>query len=231
MPFGYESSFGVPQLWSCFTKHWAISSFLSFLLNTFFFLLRSMIGYRQKVNMGPLQFHLSSLTLHPSPLESHLCNAFFFFFLHLSTSTPDGQVDFFSSHSCLGILPSWPPGLHLSALGSGAGVLHKQTVPMGQRWHVPSTPALVSFALLSRHVDSGDGSCDGSYIVWNFFGNIYYYLVLASFLKFFLRLSSWSRSLDSASTAGDTVWSQVWELRFHMPCSTAQNKYINKNSS
>lgn len=84
--------------------------------------------------MVPLQFHLSSLTLYPSPLESHLRNSFFFFFfLHLGSSTPAGQVDFFSSHSCLGILPSWPPGLHLSALGSGAGVLHKQTVPMGQK--------------------------------------------------------------------------------------------------
>jgi len=51
---------------------------LSFSIH-FFFLLRSMIGYRHQVNMGPLQFHLSSLTLHPSPLESHLCNTFFFF--------------------------------------------------------------------------------------------------------------------------------------------------------
>ena len=64
---------------------------LSFSIH-FFFLLRSMIGYRHQVNMGPLQFHLSSLTLHPSPLESHLCNTFFFFFApwYLHSSWPGG---------------------------------------------------------------------------------------------------------------------------------------------
>lgn len=63
---------------------------LSFSIH-FFFLLRSMIGYRHQVNMGPLQFHLSSLTLHPSPLESHLCNTFFFFApWYLHSSWPGG---------------------------------------------------------------------------------------------------------------------------------------------
>ena len=46
---------------------------LSLSILFFFLLLKSIIGYRHKVNMGPLQVHLSSLTLHPSPLESHLC--------------------------------------------------------------------------------------------------------------------------------------------------------------
>ena len=142
--------------------HKALSNFpiSSFFLNTFF-LLCSKCGYRHKVNKGPLQSPSYLLDPIPSLLGSHLHSSFS---LSLGSYIPTCPMDFFLSHSCLEILPSRTPGLHLSALGSKAGVLHKQTVLMGQRRCLPSsTPrvGLFNFGLLSKCVGIGDGSCDG----------------------------------------------------------------------
>lgn len=135
----------------------------SFFLNTFF-LLCSICGHRHKVNKGPLQFPSYLPDPTSSLLESHIHSCSF---LSLGSSTPTGPVDFFSSHTCLEILPSQALGRHLSALGSriggwcspwtnsASGAEEMPPIFNSQSWYFQCWFAL-------KAVSSGDGSRDGS---------------------------------------------------------------------